>query len=86
MAARLHEQFRREQRTNDAWKEKYGRREDFIFPTDAAKALNLRALKALSDKCTRAEYASMGERIKAIEELRAQMARCLVDVDENIGR
>lgn len=86
MAERLNEQFRREQRTQVAWKEKYGRKEDYLYPQDAAKAENLRALKALTDKATRAEYASADERLQALEELRAHMAQCAADVDESLGQ
>lgn len=82
MAGRLNEQFRREKRSNDAWKEKYGRREDFLYPNDPVKAQNLRALKALAEKSARASFASMDERIKAIEQLRVLMAQCAVDSDD----
>jgi hypothetical protein len=83
---RLNEHIQREQRTIIAWKEKYGRRNDFIFPDDGSKASRLRELKGLTDKFSRAEFTSMDDRVRALEQLRAAMAQCVVDVDDSLGR
>jgi hypothetical protein len=80
-SSRLNEQIRREQRTQDAWKEKFGRKQDFLHPDDAAKAQRLRALNVLVVKIARAEFASVEERVSGLQQLRAMMAQAVLDVD-----
>ncbi|KAJ1639540.1 hypothetical protein T492DRAFT_899215 [Pavlovales sp. CCMP2436] len=74
-SSRLNEQIRREQRTQDAWKSKYGRKQDFLYPDDVAKAERLRALNVQAVKIARASFSSVEERIGGLQELRALMAQ-----------
>lgn len=82
---RLNEQIRREQRTVTAWKEKYGKRADYLFPNDSQKAARLRELHRQMDKLGRADFEDMAQRKHALETLRASMQALVNDVDTDKG-
>jgi len=79
---RLNEQIRREQRSIKAWKDKYGKRKDYLFPENDEAAKRMRGLKAQIDKLARFEFKDMGERRRALEDLRTIMGQVAVDCED----
>jgi hypothetical protein len=80
---RLLERYKQETRVAAAWKEKYGRSVDFIFPESAAKAQRLKALNQIVTHAGRQQFESgAAERIATLEAMRVAMAQCVADLDE----
>ena len=80
---RLLERYKQETRVAAAWKEKYGRERDFIFPESADKAQRLKALNAVVAKAGRQQFeGGPAERMATLETMRAAMAQCVADLDE----